>query len=92
MMRSVERIYPIKLKPASKINSWYQWPGDVRGILHEWNKRKEGNRLSFPYNNFVFKCIDCKEFCEPHSTTTARLDGDFICDDCLIKKARESLL
>lgn len=90
-----ERIYPVRVKPASGIGRWGQWPQDVEQLLRWWNKQ---GRLTFrrtatgsifdPQVN-VFKCEDCSEFCEPHAHGAAVLDGDWLCDDCVITRARQ---
>ncbi len=85
----MERIYPVDLKRGLGIRSWHEWPDDVRQILWDWNHGyglHGKSRLSFS-NNQVFKCIDCNEFCQQHNG--AVLDGDLICDHCLIEKARK---
>lgn len=83
-----ERIYPVRVKPASDIGRWGQWPEDVEGLLHWWNKQ---GRLTFhrTATGNVFKCEDCGEFCEPHTHGAAVLSGDWLCDDCVIARARQ---
>jgi hypothetical protein len=39
----------------------------------------------------VFKCVDCRQFCKPHGNGAAVLDGEWLCDDCLIARARTYL-
>jgi hypothetical protein len=86
-----ERIYPVPVKPPTNIKSWGGWPDDVRPILWKWNHGHPGeSRLRFTNNGFdVFKCPDCQEFCK--QPLGAELDGDFICDDCLIGRARAAI-
>ncbi len=74
---------------------WGSWPDDVRPILESWNagpraKRKEYGDHSLSFRRWlgVFKCWDCARFCEPHANGAAVLDGDWLCDDCLIARAR----
>lgn len=86
-----ERIYPVSVKPTSGITNWGQWPDDVEPTLRKWNGSGGHNhifrsRLSFSWFSDVFKCPDCQEFCRQHKP--AQLDGDLICDDCLIDRAR----
>ena len=98
-------IYPVPIKPASRIASWGGWPEDVRPTLWAWNHgderplhdHKRISRLSFRRSLrgslyepgvHVFKCTDCEEFCAPHRNGAAVLDGDWLCDDCLIARAR----
>lgn len=83
------RIYPVDLKPASGIDNWGKWPQDVEPLLKAWNGRHGGHKLSFggPYMS-VFKCPDCERFCVPHRYGAAYLDGEHVCDDCLIERAR----
>lgn len=40
----------------------------------------------------VFKCADCSQFCKPHPSGAAVLDDDWLCDDCLIDRARAYLV
>lgn len=40
---------PLGAKPRSKINSWEDWPADVRSLLRHWNKQR---RLSFRGGSF----------------------------------------
>lgn len=97
-----DRIYPVPVKPASKIGTWSAWPADVVETLKMWNggrgvPGKRRARLTFrrtssgsifePSVN-VFKCEDCSAFCKSHSCGAAVLDGAWLCDDCLIARAR----
>lgn len=96
MSRS-DRIYPVPLKPASGIASWAGWPEDVVKTLKHWNSgdywatrgKVSGQGLSFRGWG-VFKCADCEEFCEPQKNGTAMFNGDELCDDCLIERARSA--
>lgn len=81
-----DRIYPIAIKPPSRINSWGGWPADVVATLRRWNR--EG--LTFQRSWFVFKCCDCKAFCLPHRSGVAVCNGAPLCDDCLIERARQA--
>lgn len=88
------RIYPVPIKPRSAINSWDGWPEDVVGALRRWNSGHLSFRRSATGSLFspvyaVFKCEDCEEFCETHPHGAAVLDGAWLCDDCLIARARE---
>lgn len=65
----------------------------MRDILLAWNRRRG---LSFLRLIGTFKCRDCGEFCEPHANGAAVFyhgDGrrlwDFVCDDCLVARARD---
>jgi hypothetical protein len=86
------RIYPVPVKPPSAINTWSGWPDDVRDTLRSWNGKGSSHRLSFIWYgaSSVFKCTDCEEFCAVHRHGAARLDGDWLCDDCLVARARAS--
>lgn len=79
-------IYPVAVKPPSAINSWGSWPADVRETLVRWNK--DAGRLTFVRSRFVFKCADCSEFCRAHTSGAAVCEGLWLCDDCLIERAR----
>lgn len=79
------------VKRRSDIKNWGQWPADVEPIIRDWNKRK---RLSF-IGSGVFRCVDCRQLCEPqpYGTAAFRSKRSYdrikqICDDCLIKRAR----
>lgn len=78
-----DRIYPVPVKAASRINSWGAWPFDAEPQIREWNH----GHLTF-VRGPVFKCVDCAEFCQSHTYGAAVLDGDWLCDDCLIVRAR----
>lgn len=89
-------IYPIPVKPYSGISSWDGWPDDVVRVLKTWNSG-QGLRLSFRrsltgsifgVHLSVFKCVDCEQYCKPHPFGAAVLDGEWLCDDCLIQRAR----
>lgn len=94
-MIRTDRIYPVPLKPASGIASWNGWPEDVVKTLKFWNSgdcwatqgKRIGAGLSFRGWG-VFKCTDCKAFCEPQKNGTAIFNGDELCDECLIARAR----
>lgn len=97
-----DRIYPVPVKPASNISSWSGWPADVVDTLRQWNSGRgvPGRRRAslsfrqtlsgsfFDPSVSVFKCTDCAEFCKPHGHGAAVLGGDWLCDDCLIARAR----
>jgi hypothetical protein len=83
-----DRIYPVAIKPKSAITTWGGWPDDVRDLLHVWNRYASAHSLSFRRSGNVFKCMDCEQFCEPAESGAAVLDGDWLCDDCLIQRAR----
>lgn len=76
----------IQFKVASRIKSWDGWPEDVVAALRDANKRKV---LSFVYTlpNSIFKCEACLVW---HMVpgTVAVLNGEALCDDCLIIIAR----
>lgn len=82
-------IYPVPVKPRSGIVSWEGWPADVRATLAEWNRgtRARPMKLTFSSSGGVFKCFRCDAFCESHATA-ANLNGDFYCDDCMIRLVR----
>lgn len=80
------RIYPVRVKPASEIQHWGQWPEDVRQPLRDLNKSGV-RRLCFSRIG-VFKCHGCDAFCDSHTYGAAVLDGDPYCDDCLIQTVR----
>lgn len=100
-------IYPVPVKPATGINRWGDWPQDVEPVLLSWNsgprsRRKEYGDHSLSFRRSlrgsifepsmsVFKCVDCSEFCEPHAHGAAVLDEDWLCDECLIGRARRVL-
>jgi len=83
---SLALIYPVPIKPATKINGWNGWPEDVVETLRHWNRGHRG--LTFSRAGNVFKCTDCAAFCEVHIHGGAVLNGDPLCDDCLIGRAR----
>lgn len=84
---TLQPIYPIVLKPPSGITTWNGWPADVVDTLRRWNRRGDRHSLSFSGHG-VFKCWECKAFCEPQKYGTAVLDGNQVCDECLIDLAR----
>lgn len=83
------RIYPVPVKPRTKINRWGDWPEDcveqIKRLVRGWYS-----------TGGVFKCCDCGEFCQPHPHGVPHLgnaaDGrnckTILCDDCLIERAR----
>jgi hypothetical protein len=77
------------IKPTSGIESWVGWPADVRELLREWNRgtRDRPMKLSF-YRRGIFDCADCGVRCEPARSGVAYLNGSWLCDDCLIDRAR----
>lgn len=86
-------IYPVPIKPASAISTWRGWPDDVRDVIWDWNHgglhgHRRISRLTFKRSSGVFKCPDCNAFCRAHAHGAAVLDGDWLCDDCLIARAR----
>jgi hypothetical protein len=88
-------IYPVPVKPRTSINTWDGWPDDVRTTLRHWNGghrglsfRRSATGSIFEPTVSVFKCSDCEQFCEPHPHGAAVLKGDWLCDDCLIARAR----
>jgi hypothetical protein len=91
-----DRIYPVPIKPASPISTWAGWPDDVRETIWDWNHHDHRplhdhrciSRLSFKRSSHVFKCPDCEQFCEAHRNGAAVFDGEWLCDDCLIARAR----
>lgn len=92
-----DRIYPVPVKPASGINSWNGWPDDVRDTLRHWNGghrglsfRRSATGSIFEPSVCVFKCVDCEQFCAAHRHGAAVFKGDWLCDDCLIARARAS--
>jgi predicted RNA-binding Zn-ribbon protein involved in translation (DUF1610 family) len=70
----------------SRILSWEGWPEDVVEIVRYWNRDK---RLRFNYTSLTFKCPDCSRFVNAKGSTAARLDGAYVCDDCVIRRARK---
>ena len=72
------------------IESWKDWPDDVRPLLRSWNHASV-QRLRFPYTR-GFTCTDCESAFQPNRYGDAALDGDYYCDDCLIQLARASLV
>jgi hypothetical protein len=83
------RLYPVDLKPPSPIRDWSGWPEDVQPILRAWNRKGGAHRLSFKGWR-VFKCPDCEAFCAPQPNGTCVLDGEDICDYCIIERARRN--
>ena len=77
------RIYPLPVKPRTKINRWSDWPEDcvdtIREMVRGWYA-----------TGGVFKCADCGEFCHPHPHGVPHIKetNDIVCDDCLIERAR----
>jgi len=70
----------------ASIGTWSGWPDDVRDTLHEWNRSKG---LSFVRTHLTFKCEDRGSFCRAHEHGAAVLrDRTWLCDDCLINRAR----
>jgi hypothetical protein len=70
---------------SSRVKSWEGWPDDVRETLRHWNCRRA---LSFRYTHRLFKCPDCERFIDPAGTAACHLHESFICDDCIIDRAR----
>jgi len=85
-------------KPASDINRWGLWPADVEPKLRRWNSAETSKpRLTFNRDAYyrgpdqklrLFVCADCGESCEAHIYGVAELDGDLLCDDDLVVRAR----
>jgi hypothetical protein len=80
------------VKPATEIDSWSDWPDDVRSLLR-WMNHYSTQRLRFmrlwtDLKILTFVCTDCKEECGAHTYGAAVLDDDWLCDDCLIERAR----
>ena len=82
----------VEIKPASGIVNWAGWPDDVRDLLRGWNRGSKDRpmKLSF-YRRGLFDCADCGARCEPASSGVAFLNGRWLCDDCLISRARAFL-
>ena len=85
----------LRVLPRSGIESWNSWPDDVLPILTKWNKSKE---LTFVRINYwrgnpkvIFQCEACLEWHEPASNGVAVLEGQTLCDMCLIVAARISM-
>ena len=78
-------------KPASKINSWKDWPADVVDVLRFWNHySRQYLRFSRETRVRGFVCCDCGESCEGHGYGSAEIGGaGYICDDCLIDVVRD---
>ena len=74
------------MKPASRIESWKDWPEDVVETMRSWNHTSV-QRLRFPYTQ-GFTCADCGAECVPNRYGDAALDGHQLCDDCLITIVR----
>jgi hypothetical protein len=65
-------------------------PGKVTRRHHLSFRRSQTGSIFEPHLT-VFKCVDCLQFCKPHGSGAAQLDGDWLCDDCLIARARAYL-
>src|SRR5688572_20200816 len=61
-------IYPVPIKPRTRINRWGDWPKDcveqIRKLVRGW----------YPTGG-VFKCADCEAFCEPHPHGVPHVGG-----------------
>lgn len=77
-------------KPASMIETWEDWPDDVRSTLRAWN-HASCQILRFPYTR-GFICADCYEEYAPNRYGDAVLDGRNLCDGCLIDVCRDFLV
>ena len=78
------------IKPATRIDTWSDWPDDVRGLLRWWN-HYDTQRLRFVRlqgDGATFVCPDCKNECVAHPYGSAVLDDDWLCDGCLVERAR----
>lgn len=82
--------------PASPISSWSDWPEDVVATLRAWNGERQGGswHLRFEITATVgaappvFRCNGCnRDHFEPQFGV-ALLDGQPVCDGCLIVIAR----
>lgn len=82
-----ELILGVDLKPSGNIVSWGGWPDDVHALLKAWNGKHGDHKLSF-YRRGIFQCADCGSWCEPATSGVAFLDKRWLCDDCLITRAR----
>jgi hypothetical protein len=80
------------VKPASAIESWPEWPDDVRGLLMEWNRGSRDRPIKLSFHRCrLFDCADCSARCEGASSGAASINGQLVCDDCLIERARAAL-
>lgn len=89
---------PILVQPI--VRDWTGWPADVRKVLHKWNNKR---RLRFAYCGAMWggygsgfealtcKCVECGSFFNSSGTTACRLDGRWVCDDCIVTLARAEL-
>lgn len=69
----------------SSIVTWDGWPDDVREIVRRWNA---DGRLRFVYLGMPFACPYCRRRVDSAGSTACRLHGLFVCDDCMIERAR----
>lgn len=78
----------------SAIKDWSGWPDDVVEVVRAWNR---AHRLRFVYPHeiyealfpsCIFRCRGCSRFIDPAGSTACRLDGEVVCDDCVIDRAR----
>jgi hypothetical protein len=82
----------------SKVIDWSGWPADVEPTLRHWNRK---GRLSFRQETIGFwgppatglpcltaKCVDCGRFF--NQRWACLLDNCWVCDDCVITRARQS--
>ena len=69
-----------------KIKSWGGWPQDVVPELRRLNNRRE---LRFDWPQRVFRCADCLDFIDSRGVAACKLNGAWICDDCIVKRVRE---
>lgn len=86
MVSTIAPVHPVPLKPRSNIRTWEDWPEDVQKVLKTWNS----NWLLSFYGSRVYKCSDCSEYCEGHSSVAFQ-NHEWVCDDCLIDRARSAL-
>lgn len=78
-----------------RIRSWADWPKDVHDVIWEWNRKKKlrfnyGSRTkinSIPY----FQCFDCRRFIQLRGADRCVLNGQSLCEDCLIDRARKEI-
>jgi hypothetical protein len=76
----------------SEIEDWAGWPEQIVGIVRAWN---DAHRLRFVYPHeifevfpsCIFRCRGCSRFVDPAGSTACRLDGEVVCDDCVIDRA-----
>jgi len=79
-----------------KITNWPGWPADVHDVIWKWN---HDGTLSFRYASRpringvpYFKCYDCARFIQIRGADRCMWNGQPLCEDCLIARARAFLM